>query len=287
VTGGARTGGRGIGRRAETWLLLAPAVLLVLVVFAIPILRFFGLAFTAPEGAFATFAKLFQTPVYRRILINTFVIATVVTAVTAVLAWPVAYALARARGRVFTLLLYGVLFPLWISVLVRAYSWMLLLERNGPVNRTLQALGLTDAPVTLLFNQFAVLVGMVHLLFPYMVLPLYGSMSRIDRRLMMASDGLGAGLWQSFRRVWLPLSLPGLAGGATFVFLLSLGFYITPALLGGRSSTMLPTLIVSFISEHLNWPMAAAASVTLLGIVAVLGLAALRFLRLDRGAFLR
>lgn len=275
------------GRRIEVWALLAPALLLVLVVFVLPLVRFLSLAFTAPDGAFATFAALAESPVYRRVMLNSFVIAAVVTVITAILAWPLAYLLARVRGVWFTLMIYGVLFPLWISILVRTYSWMLLLERNGPVNRAIQAMGISDTPLPLLFNHTGVLVGMVHVLLPYMVLPLYGAMRGIDPRLMQASDGLGAGLWQSFRRIWLPLTLPGLAGGATFVFLLSLGFYITPALLGGRTSIMLPTLIVAFITEHFNWPMAAAASIALLAAVAVLMLAATRFLKLDRGMFAR
>lgn len=275
------------GRRIEVWALLAPALLLVLVVFVLPLVRFLSLAFTAPDGAFATFAALAESPVYRRVMLNSFVVAAVVTAITAILAWPLAYLLARVRGVWFTLMIYGVLFPLWISILVRTYSWMLLLERNGPVNRAIQAMGISDTPLPLLFNHTGVLVGMVHVLLPYMVLPLYGAMRGIDPRLMQASDGLGAGLWQSFRRIWLPLTLPGLAGGATFVFLLSLGFYITPALLGGRTSIMLPTLIVAFITEHFNWPMAAAASIALLAAVAVLMLAATRFLKLDRGMFAR
>lgn len=275
------------GRRIEVWALLAPALLLTLVVFVLPLVRFLSLAFTAPDGAFATFAALAESPVYRRVMLNSFVIAAVVTAITAILAWPLAYLLARVRGVWFTLMIYGVLFPLWISILVRTYSWMLLLERNGPVNRAIQAMGISDTPLPLLFNHTGVLIGMVHVLLPYMVLPLYGAMRGIDPRLMQASDGLGAGLWQSFRRIWLPLTLPGLAGGATFVFLLSLGFYITPALLGGRTSIMLPTLIVAFITEHFNWPMAAAASIALLAAVAVLMLAATRFLKLDRGMFAR
>ncbi len=275
------------GRRIEVLALLAPALILTLVVFVLPLVRFLSLAFTAPEGAFATFVALAESPVYRRVMLNSFVVAAVVTAITAALAWPLAYLLARVRGLWFTLMIYGVLFPLWISILVRTYSWMLLLERNGPVNRAIQAMGISDTPLPLLFNHTGVLVGMVHVLLPYMVLPLYGAMRGIDPRLMQASDGLGAGLWQSFRRIWLPLTLPGLAGGATFVFLLSLGFYITPALLGGRTSIMLPTLIVAFITEHFNWPMAAAASIALLAAVAVLMLVATRFLKLDRGMFAR
>jgi putative spermidine/putrescine transport system permease protein len=273
--------------RLETAALLAPALLLVLVIFVVPLARFLSLAFTAPEGAFSAFAELGQSPVYRRIMLNTFATAGAVTLITAILGWPLAYLLSRARGVWFTVLIYGVLFPLWISILVRTYSWMLLLERNGPINRAVQAMGLSDGPLPLLFNHTGVLIGMVHVLLPYMVLPLYGAMSRIDPRLMLASDGLGAGLWQSFHRIWLPLTLPGLAGGATFVFLLSLGFYITPSLLGGQNGMMLPSLIVSFINDHLNWHMAAAGSLALLAVVAVLMLIAARFLRLDKGMFAR
>lgn len=275
------SGGR--RHRLETLLLMAPALLLVLAVFVVPLLRFLALAFTAPEGAFATFATLAESRVYRRVMANTFAMAAAVTLITALLSWPLSYLLTRARGIAFTLMLYGVLFPLWMSVLVRTYSWMLLLERNGPLNRTLQAIGIADHPLPLLFNNFGVLIGMVHILLPYMVLPLYGSMSRIDPRLMQASDGLGAGLWQSFRRIWLPLCMPGLAGGATFVFLLSLGFYITPALLGGSNSAMLPTLIVNLITQSFNWPMGAAGSVALLAAVAALMLVAARLLRLEAG----
>ena len=273
--------------RLETGALLAPALLLVILIFMLPLGRFLSLAFTAPGGTFATFQVLSESTVYRRILLNSFVIALVVTLITAALAWPLAYLMARTRGAWFTLMMYGVMFPLWISILVRTFSWMLLLERQGPVNRLIQALGVSQTPLPLLFNNTGVLIGMVHVLLPYMVIPLYGSMSRIDPRLMQASDGLGAGLWQSFRRIWLPLTMPGLAGGATFVFLLSLGFYITPTLLGGRSSTMVATLIVSFITEQFNWPMAAAASIVLLAAVAVLMLVAARFLRVDKGMFAR
>lgn len=270
-------------KNLETACLLGPAVIVLAALFVVPLARLFSLAFTDPAGPFATFATLGESEVYRRVALNTFVIAVAVTAICAVLAWPVSYVLSRLKGFWFALALYGVLFPFWISVLVRTFSWMLLLERNGPLNRLLMGSGLTDHPLSLLFNDTGVMIGMVHVLLPYMVLPLYGAMIRIDRRLLLASDGLGAGMFDTFRRVYFPLCLPGLAGGAIFVFLLSLGFFITPALLGGSNAITLSMLIASFVNDRLVWPLAAAASLILLAIVLVLmGLAA-KLLPIEKG----
>jgi putative spermidine/putrescine transport system permease protein len=270
-------------KNLETACLLGPALIVLGALFVVPLLRLFSLAFTDPAGPFATFATLGESDVYRRVALNTFVVAIMVTAICAVLAWPVSYILSRLKGFWFALALYGVLFPFWISVLVRTFSWMLLLERNGPLNRLLTGSGLTDHPLALLFNDTGVMIGMVHVLLPYMVLPLYGAMIRIDRRLLLASDGLGAGVFDTFRRIYFPLCLPGLAGGAIFVFLLSLGFFITPALLGGSNAITLSMLIASFVNDRLVWPLAAAASLVLLAIVLVLmGLAA-KLLPIEKG----
>ena len=164
--------------------------------------------------------------------------------------------------------------PLWISVLVRTFSWMLILESNGPLNRFLMALGIVDQPLPLLFAFPGVAIGMVHVLLPYAVLPIYAALSRIDPALLRASDGLGASRATTFRRVLLPLSARGLATAATFTFLLSLGFFVTPALLGGPSDTTISMLIDSFVNDRLDWPLAAAASMTLLAMaLAVIGLA--------------
>ncbi|MGE0212453.1 MAG: ABC transporter permease [Parvibaculaceae bacterium] len=253
-----------------TCLLIAPALLFLLGWFALPLVRLFTLAFLDEAGAFASFETLLASPVYRQVMLYTLLVAVIVTVLTMLLAWPVAYGLTRVSDLAFVLMLYGVLFPFWISVLVRTFSWMLLLERNGPVNRFLQALGVTDQPIALLFNHTGVIIGMVHVLLPYAIIPLYGSMSSIDRRLLLASDGLGAGLMDTFFRVYLPLCIPGIAGGATFVFLLSLGFFITPALLGGANAMTLSMLVSSFVTDRLAWSLAAAGSIVLLAIVLVI-----------------
>lgn len=264
-------------------LLLLPATLFLGLVFLVPLGRFFALAFTAAEGPFASFAVLLDSPVYHRVFLNTLLIAALVTGITVLLAWPLAWLLSRLKGLWFAVALYGVLFPLWISLLVRTFSWMLLLERNGPINRLLGDLGLTSQPLALLFNDTGVVIGMVHVLLPYAVLPLYSTLSRIDRRLLLASDGLGASLFDTFRRVYLPLSLPGLLGGAALVFLLSLGFFITPALLGGANALTLSMTIATFVSERLAWDLAAAASLILLVAVLLILAIASRLVPLQQG----
>lgn len=274
-------------RHIETILLLAPAVIFLLLCFVVPLARLFSLAFTDEAGPFATFGMLAESEVYRRVMVNTFLVAVVVALITVILAWPVAYILTRLKGFWFAFALYGVLFPFWISVLVRTFSWMILLERNGPINRFLLNLGITDKPLSLLFNDTGVMIGMVHVLLPYAILPLYSAMSRIDQRLLMASDGLGAGLFDTFRCVYFPLCLPGLIGGATFVFLLSLGFFITPALLGGSNAITLSMLIASFINDRLAWSLAAAGSIFLLVIVLALLAATARLLPFGKGMYAR
>jgi putative spermidine/putrescine transport system permease protein len=273
-------------RRLTTLLVLAPAVLLLFVFFVAPLARLFGLAFVNPAGPFESFRQVVLSDVYRRVMLNTFLVSGIVTLICAVLAWPVAYLLSRLKGAWFVFVLYGVLFPLWISVLVRTFAWMLLLERNGPINRMVMALG-ASKPLALLFNEAGVLNGMVHVMLPYLILPLYATMSSIDRRLIQASDGLGAGLLDTFRLVYFPLCIPGLAGGAVFVFLLSLGFYITPALLGGSNAITLSMLIASFVTDRLDWSLAAAASILLIAAVGILLAFVARLVPLDRGVFTR
>jgi ABC-type spermidine/putrescine transport system permease subunit I len=239
-------------------------VLIAVLAFLVPLARLVSLSFSAKAGPFVAYGHLLGDDVYVRVFANTFVIAVVVTIVALAIAFPIAFALTRLsrtwRGIVFAC----VLLPLWISVLVRTFSWMLLLERNGPVNRVIVAAGLSEQPLSILFNHTAVLIGMVHVLLPYAVLPIYAALVRIDPALLRASEGLGASAATTFCRVLFPLSLTGVATAGTFTFLLALGFFVTPALLGGASSLTLSMLIDGFVTDRLDWPLAAAASVLLL-----------------------
>jgi ABC-type spermidine/putrescine transport system permease subunit I len=269
------------GGRLGTVALLAPATLLVLLAFAVPLARLVGISFSAPAGPFAAYAHVLGDDIYARVFVNTFVIAVVVTVIALLIAFPVAFALTRLSRTWRAVVFACVLLPLWISVLVRTFSWMLVLERNGPINRLLVSSGVVDQSLQLLFNHTGVLIGMVHVLLPYSVLPIYAALVRVDPNLLRASEGLGASAVTTFMRVLFPLSLRGVATAATFTFLLALGFFVTPALLGGASSLTLSMLIDGFVSERLDWPLAAAASVVLLVAALVVVALASRFVRVS------
>ncbi len=268
-------------RLASIVMLIIP-VLFMLIWFAAPLTMFLAQAFQDPAGPWAPFKSLLGIKVYRQIFLGTLELAVAVTIAAILISYPIAFVLSRSKGTKFKLILYCVLFPLWVSVLVRTFSWILLLETNGPINRALVGTGLFDAPVQLLFNDTGVFIGMVHVLTPYALLPIYTAMSRVDNHLLLASDGLGASLWDTFLRVYLPLTAPGIAGGAAFVFLLSLGFFITPAILGGVNAISLSMLIEQFVNEDLDWVRAAAASLILfVSVLIILGLCS-RFIRLGQ-----
>ena len=263
----------------ETGLLLLPAAVFLAGWFIVPLAQLLLLSLADPRGAAAPYAELLGNAVYRQIFLNTLVLAFNVTWICVLLAYPTAYLLTRLRGWLLGLAVYCVLIPLWISVLVRTFSWMLILERNGPLNAVLVSLRVLERPASLLFNNTGVVIGMVHVLLPYALLPIYSAMRTVEPRLLLASEGLGATPLMTFRRVYLPLTLPGVAAAATFVFLLALGFFVTPALLGGIHNLTAAMLIDNFVNERLVWPLAAAASFCLLALILVLLLAASRFLQ--------
>lgn len=261
--------------RLATALLLLPAALLLGLAFLTPLLKLGSLSLSSPAGPLAAYTALLGEPVYRRVFLNTAFYAAVVTACSLIAGYVIALALARLPPAPRALLFFAVLMPLWISVLVRSFAWILLLERNGPINRLIMSTGLLSAPLPLLFNSFAVVLGMVHLLIPYAALPIYAALIRIDPALLLASEGLGASKLRTFRQILLPLSAQGVATAASFLLLLSLGFFVTPALLGGASDITMAMLIDSFVTERLDWPLAGAASMVLLlatlALLAVLG----------------
>jgi ABC-type spermidine/putrescine transport system permease subunit I len=237
---------------------------------------------TAPTGATeAPWRELLAIPLYRDALLRTFRLSLTVTLVCLILGYPVAYVLARTRGWRGQLLLALVVAPFWISVLARSFSWMVLLQRQGIVNRLLLTLGVVREPVPLVYNEVGVHVGMVHVLLPYMILSLYGAMRAIDPALLRAAAGLGATEWQAFRRVWWPLSRPGVAAGSLLLFVVALGFFVTPALLGGGKVTTLAMLIEAHVSQAQDWPLAAALGLVLLVATLLALVPAQRALRLE------
>jgi ABC-type spermidine/putrescine transport system permease subunit I len=276
-----------MSRGAIAVFLLLPALLILAIVFVAPLGRLAVLSVSDPAGPLAPYRELVSEPVYGIVFRNTVVLASIVSAVSLAIGFALALALTRLNEGWRTTIFACIILPLWISVLVRTFSWMLLLEKSGPINRTATALGLTSEPFALLFNSTGVAIGMIHVLLPYAVLPIYAALVRIDPALLQASDGLGASAATTFFKVLLPLAARGIATAATFTFLLSLGFFVTPALLGGPTSTTIPMLIDSFVNERLAWPLAAAASMLLLAMaLVVIGLAS-RFVRVGALAEVR
>lgn len=260
---------------------LLPLLLFLLVLLVYPAGRMLGAGLAGDEGP-AAFRELVSAPLYRDVLLRTFRISLTVTLACLVLGYPVAYTLVTAPRWLAAPLLVLVVVPFWISLLARSFTWLVLLQRNGVVNQLLQALGLIREPLSLVYNELGVYVGMIHILLPYMILSLYGVMRGIDPTLLRAAASLGAGEWQAFRRVYVPLSLPGVAAGSVMLFVLGLGFFITPALLGGGKVTMVAVLIEANVREALNWPLAAALSCVLLAATALVLMASYRILRFER-----
>ncbi|MCC7425821.1 MAG: ABC transporter permease [Alphaproteobacteria bacterium] len=205
--------------------------------------------------------------IFRELFLRTIWIALVVTVLCLVIGYPVAWYLSMQSGRRARMLLLLLLLPFWTSVLVRTTAWFILLQREGVANSALRLLGLVEEPLTLIFTRTAVYLAMVHVMLPFMVLPLYGAMRRIDPVLLKAAASLGAPGWTQFRRIYLPLSLPGIAAGSLMVFTISIGFYITPALVGGNRDQMISTFIAFFVNQQVNWGMAAALGLLLLVLV--------------------
>ena len=218
---------------------------------------------------------------YLRVMTITLQVALVVTVVTLLLGYPVAYVLAAIPASRANLLMIFVLIPFWTSILVRSYAWMVLLGQEGLINKALVGLGLVDAPVQLLNTRLAVYVGMIHILLPFMILPLYAVMRGIDRNLLRAAENLGARPSAVFRHVFLPLSLPGVGAGCLLVFILALGFYITPALLGGQRDVMISMLIQQQVAL-LKWGLASALALVLLVVALAVYVGFTRVLGVER-----
>jgi ABC-type spermidine/putrescine transport system permease subunit I len=245
---------------------LYPLLLLILGLFVYPVAQILVLSAFDPSGALsaASYARIANSPVYLQTLVITFKIAGWTTLFALLAGYPVAYLLASSSTRTRDTLTLLVLMPFWTSFLVRTFAWMILLGRNGAVNRLLIALGITDAPVSLIYNFTGVMIGMVHAMMPLGIMAMLSVMQSIDTNLVKAARTLGARGGQAFWRIYFRLSLPGLAAAGLLVFITALGFFITPALLGGRRETMISQIIISVVQELMNWRFAGALSVVLL-----------------------
>ena len=246
-----------------------PAVLFLLLLFVYPTALLVGLSAVDVDGNITVshYARLFDQGLYTKVLLITLKVAAWTTVFAIVAGYPVAYLLANVRSSLRNTLIIWVLLPFWTSFLVRTFAWLVLLGRKGAINDLLIAVGILDYPIKIIYNFTGVMIGMVHALMPLCVLTMLAVMENIDTNLTKAAGTMGARRGQSFWRIYFPLSLPGVAAGGLLIFVTSLGFFITPALLGGARDTMIVQLIMFQIDSMLNWGFAGAISMLLLGTV--------------------
>ncbi len=241
-----------------------PLLLLMLAVFILPIGLMLARSVTQPEWTLEHYQDLLESSVYIRVLGRTLRIAVTTTIACALLGYPLAYWMRGLSPQWQVLATALVVLPFWISILVRTYAWIVVLGNAGVVNRILLDLGLVGAPVAFLYNELGVVIGTTNVLLPFLVLPLFAAMVRIDDRLLHAAESLGANRGMVFRRVFFPLSLPALAAGSILVFILTFGFFITPAILGGGRVPMVANALDLLINQFARWETAAALSTVLL-----------------------
>jgi ABC-type spermidine/putrescine transport system, permease component I len=251
--------------------LTLPGALLIFFVLILPIGWLFWLSFFGANGepTLANYARMLR-PVYVRTFISTFEVAGLVTLTCVVIGYPVAYLLSQLSERVAGILMIFVILPFWTSVLVRTYAWLVILQRTGLINTWLVNAGLISEPLPLVHNLLGTVIGMVHVMLPFLILPLYASMRAINPVYMRAAANCGASPVQAFWQVFLPLSLPGLAAGVGLVFVLCLGYFVTPALLGGGRVSMWAMQIANNISVYGNWGAASALGVVLLVVTGII-----------------
>lgn len=255
-----------------------PALTLLVLFFALPVLALLLRSVLEPEPGLQNYRELFGSATYARVFLNTFLVSAVVTAVTLVIGFPVAWLLAILPGRWSSVLFGIVLLSMWTNLLARTYAWMVLLQRTGAVNKLLVGMGLIDRPLPLVNNLVGVTIGMTYIMLPFVILPLHATFRTIDPAILQAASLCGAGRWQAFRRVLVPLALPGVAAGGLMVFVMSLGYFVTPALLGGTSNMMLAELIAQLVQSLLNWGLGGAAAFVLLVVTMAIYALQLRYL---------
>lgn len=263
------------------WTLVAPFLLLVMALYLGPILNILWLSVTDPEPGMGNYRKLFESDSLLRIFWTTIRICLITTVGSVLLGYSIAYAMVHCHQKQKNYMLTLLLVSFWISILVRTFSWLMLLGHRGLVNNALEGMGIISEPIAFMRNELGVLIGMIHYMIPYAVLPLLVSMQSMDMRVMDASRNLGASGSQTFWRIYLPLTTPGIVASSLLIFILSLGFYVTPAVLGGGKVLMIAEYISVQLLVTLRWGTAAMlAGLMLFGVLAMLYIMS-RFMKLS------
>jgi len=272
------------------WRLLSPALLAITMLVVVPmsfilVYSFYeniDLAVDKVTFQFGNWNELLTDSYYHNAIWKTFRLSVIVTVLAAVLGYIPAYFIANTQFRHKWVLLLLLILPFWVSFIIRTLSWIHILGNQGAINGMLQWLGITDQPLSMMYNEFAVLVGFIHVFLPYMILNVYVSLEGIDKNLDPAARTLGCTPWQAFREVTLPLSMPGLAAGSLLVFVLTAGSYVTPLILGGPGDFLFGNLIFDAVLSELNWPMGATLSFTLLFLLGVVVVIYSRFMGMSQ-----
>lgn len=248
----------------SSFLMILPALALLLVFYFYPLIKLIPLSLFEKGFTLKYFIRFFSDPLYYRTLLSTLKLCLLVTLCNLAMGYPVAYLLSIVKPRTATILFIFVIVPFWMSILVRTYAWMVLLQRNGIINNLLIQIRLIDKPLRLIYTEFAISLGMIHILLPFMVLPIFSVLKGIDPNFKYAAMTLGASSKKAFFTITFPLSIPGVASGILLVFVQALGFYVTPMLLGGPQNLMISGLIDRQMFRFLNWPFGATISLVLL-----------------------
>ena len=264
-------------KRIDYLLLLLPTLGIFIFFFLLPLFFLFITSFKTFDAAsgighdwtLQNYLKFISDKFYLGVVWRTVKIALITTLSAIVISFPVAYQITKAKGKIKNYLTLLVLSPLLISMVIRCYGWVILLSNNGVVNNALMNLGLIDKPLTLLYTEFSVVIGMVHVLFPYMVLSIMGSLERIDPSVIRASQNLGASSIRTFFSIILPLTLPGIFAGSVMVFSLGVSSFVTPAILGGPQVKVMSFLTYEQVAVMLNWPYGSAIGFLLIFIATI------------------
>lgn len=266
-------------RKLGILALIAPLPLFLTLAYLLPFLGVVRWSFTLPEPGLAQYARVFVDPVVQGVFIRTLRVCLIVTLLTTIAAYALSYLWVLGSRPARIIVEFFILIPFWISTLTRAFGWLALLYNRGIVNSLLQNVGAVDEPLVMVRNEFGVVVGMMHFLIPFAVLPLASSMRHLDQRVLMAARGMGASKLRTFWWIFVPMTMPGIIGASIITFIFSLGFFITPAILGGGRSVLIAEFIYVQTFQTVNWGLAGAISVVLVLAVGILiGL----FLRLTR-----
>ena len=263
------------------WLLVAPAALLVLALYVAPIVNVLTLSVTDPKPGLANYARIFESDTVASLIWRTVRLCLITTAAAVTLGYIVSYAMLHALSHVRRRMMSILLISFWISVLVRSFAWLMLLGHNGLVNDALMGLGVISEPLPLMRNELGVLIGMTEYMLPYAILPLLANMQGIDPRVSSASRSLGASPVQTFLRVFLPLTRPGIIAASLLVFISSLGFYVTPAILGGGKVQMIAEYISVQLLVTVRWGVAAMLATLMIASVLALMYVLNRFMKLS------